>query len=563
MTDDLLGPGGGFPFPEPDPFPFPKPPIPDPPDWQRFPWKPPQLDKIRWPIKYGPAKVKILVVIDSSGGYDTGNDFSLGIMLRDAFNVGVPAATPLPDDYPAYARFEFTLAHRSTGLGATPGFDNFQFSAATLAGFHEVWLFGISASAPYVNGAELTALETFMSSGGGVLAMGDHEDLGLGLCGNIPRVRTMRKWWYNAPFPPSQAQAPDSTNLTRNDTVQLIGGVDPGSFPGQEDGVPQPVYINYRLGHHWWRPHRWFRYPHPMLCGPRGAITVFPDHPHEGDVVLPAALDPAEYPGGVAPEVIARGRNVVGRTKSGITITVPREFGLLGAYDGHQPAANVGRIAVDSTWHHWFNVNLIGLDDPPHSVSYKDILAFFRNVAVWLAPKERQQRMRLTGQFIVLFTTSMIERTLTIRDFVPERFYVIGIEARDALGRLAPQCQVNIWLLDLIAPLVPHIRKRLEALRPEEEEPDIWEAYVLDRLAMNALGGAMTAMALEARKHDYREGDAVIAKADEIAMKGLRMGVEQAQRELQSHALRLGSAISALAKPAGKLASERAAETAD
>jgi hypothetical protein len=33
-------------------------------------------------------------------------------------------------------------------------------------------------------------------------------------------------------------------------------------------------------------------------------------------------------------------------------------FGTVGVYDGHQ--ANVGRIAVDSTWHHFFDINLIG-----------------------------------------------------------------------------------------------------------------------------------------------------------------------------------------------------------
>lgn len=541
MDINLSEQAAGLSMFEPKPFPFPQP-FPEPGPWagpwQRLPI--PELERIRWPIKYGPAKVKILVVIDSGGSYDQLNNFGLGIMLKDAFNVGVPAGTPLPADYPEYARFEFTLAHRSTGTGSTPGFEGFTFSNSKLAAFHEVWLFGVSAAAPYLQGTELAALVKFMNDGGGVLAMGDHEDLGLGLCGNVPRVKSMRKWWYNLPLPAGELRAPDSTNLTRNDTVQLIGGVDPG-FGGEGDTTPQPIRPNYRYGHHWWKP--WSRYPHPVLCGPRGAITVFPDHPHEGDCIVPSALNATEYPGGVAPEVIARGRNVVGRTKGGYTVVNPREFGLLGAYDGHLPAAKVGRVLVDSTWHHWFNVNLRGLDVTPHTVNYKDILAYFRNVAVWLAPKAVQNRMRLTGQVIALFTQAMIERTLTIRELRPETFYLIGIEARDALGRIAPQCQVNIWLKELLEPHLsfPRLMESLQA----DEEPDPWAAYVLDRLTVTALGGAMASLALAARDSDYREADHIIEAADQIVLKGLRAGIDYAQADLSTTCKRLEKAVSA------------------
>ena len=549
MNIDLAGLDAPLPFPQPEPFPFPQPfPEPGPWPWPRDRLPIPELDRIRWPIKYRPASVKILLLIDSGGGYDTGADFSLGVMLRDAFNVGVPAATPLPADYPEYARFELTLAHRATGTGTTPGFNNFVFSDAKLAGFQEVWLFGVSAAAPYLAGAELAALVKFMNSGGGVLAMGDHEDLGLGLCGNVPRVKSMRKWWYSLPLPAGEQRAPDAANLTRNDTVQLIGGADPG-FNGQEDVKPQPIYPNYRIGNNWWRPWRRFRYPHPVLCGPRGAITVFPDHAHEGDCIVPAALSAAEYPGGVAPEVIARGRNVVGRTKSGFTIVEPREFGLLGAYDGHLPAANVGRVLVDSTWHHWFNINLRGLDNLPHSANYKDILAYFRNVAVWLAPPATQTRMRLTGQVIGLFSPHMLERTLTIRELRPELFYLIGIEARDALGRIAPQCQVSIWLNDLVVAQIPQIRARLERMKMAEA-PEPWEAYVMDRLLITALGGAMASLALAARKFDYLDVDAVIEGADKIAMEGLNMGMEFAQKELATSCKQLDKAIAGMSKAA-------------
>jgi hypothetical protein len=547
-------PAGTFPFPEPEPLPpFPPNPFPEPGPWPpRRPTRLPDLDqKLRWPIVFGPAQVRILIVIDSGGSYNATDDFGLGVMLRDAFDPSHP-------DHPDYARFEFTRAHRAqfpgspsdvaareAQMGISPGFSAFEFSDASLAGFHELWLFGISTASPYIVGGELAAITKFMNDGGGVLAMGDHEDLGLGLCGNIPRVKSMRKWWYLNGRPATEPQAPDSTDLTRNDTVQLVGGSDPG-FNGQSDAVPQPVYLNYRYGRHWWNPQRRFRYPHPVLCGPRGAITVFPDHAHEGDCIVPPALDAAHYPGGVAPEVIARGRNVVGRTKGGFTVTDPRPFGLLGAYDGHLPAANVGRIVVDSTWHHWFNINLVGLDAPTiaaQSTAYKDILAYFRNVAVWLAPKGRQDRMRRTGLVIVLFTQSMLETTLTIRDLDADRFHLIGIEARDALGRLAPRCQANIWLRAVFVEFLPKLLAR--DLAPDYE-PEPWEAYATDYLLTSALGGAVAALAVAARKGDYLDGDPLIESADRIVAEGVRMGIAHGHKQLQEQAGKFRSALDLL-----------------
>jgi hypothetical protein len=537
---DLDFAGQMFPFPGPDPLPpFPPIPIPPPfpPPWKWPPDRPAELPdiKVNWPIKYGPARIKILIVTDGAG-YTLANGFNLGIMLKDAFDAAHP-------DHPDYARFEFSKAHRvamsaadEAAMGITPGLSNFKFNDASLAGFHEVWLFGVGSEDPYIQGTELTAITKFMNEGGGVLAMGDHQAMGLGLCGNIPRVKSMRKWWYTDPVPAGELKAPDSTNLTRNDTVQLIGGADPG-FNGQSDGVPQPVYPSYRFGRNWWNPRRWFRYPHPVLCGPRGVITVFPDHAHEGDCIVPAALDPAQYPGGVAPEVIATGRNVVGREKGGYVINDPRGFGLLGAYDGHLPAANVGRVLVDSTWHHWFNINLIGLDAPSiaaQTTQYRDILAYFRNVAVWLAPKQQQERMRLTGQLIFLFTPSMIETTLTIRDYDLSKFILWGIEARDALGRLAPKCQADTWFIHLLEPYLPKLVKRGP---PDPQKlPDPWQAYAEDYVLTTALGGAVAAMALAARKQQFREGDALIEAADKIMGEGIRMGIAHAYKQLEEQA---------------------------
>ena len=52
-----------------------------------------------------------------------------------------------------------------------------------------------------------------MENGGGFFATGDHANLGSPLCGLIPRVRSMRRWWTGAP-PPGFNPAPSPLGRT-------------------------------------------------------------------------------------------------------------------------------------------------------------------------------------------------------------------------------------------------------------------------------------------------------------------------------------------------------------
>ncbi|WP_299328889.1 hypothetical protein [Parasphingopyxis sp.] len=497
----------------------------------RHPLERPALRHLRW----GPARVKILIVTDGAG-YDETSGFGLGIMIADAFDENHP-------DHPDYARFEFTKAQRFGSSGVTPGYDDFEFTAGSLDDFDELWLFGVSTAAPYLQPGEVGVIEEFMDRGGGVLAMGDHEDLGLGLCGGIKRVRSMRKWWFQNPAPPANMEvAPDNANLTRNDTVQAPvpgGNVNSGT---QSDATPQPVYPNYRYRWQWhfWRPWNRVKYPHPLLCGPRGVIKVFPDHAHEGDCIIPNAAFADEYPGDVDVEIVARGRNVVGRTKfGGNQITDPREFGLIGAWDGHDPSTDgAGRVVVDATWHHWFNVNLFGLR-AEDGVEYADILAFFRNVAVWLAPKDEQARMRRAGQLITLLIPSQFEHTLTLHKFRPELIYWFGIYARDALGKIAPQCQSAAWYFDIIR---PHLSERLIDTLRLREDIDFdresiasarFEAIATETVGTSIFGGAMQAVAAEIQAERFDDLEAIAEKIDGLSEEGGKAGAEMAEKQLR------------------------------
>lgn len=530
-------PNFGFEIPNPDdPFGFPG--LPDERRFPPFKWEEPVWPKLRW----GPAKIKVLIVTDGAY-YNETDGFGLGIALKDAFDSSHP-------EHPSYARFNFTRAtHQQQYPGnyqPDPGFDGILLTDAVLKDFDQLWLFGVKGGNPYLQASEVTAIENFMNSGGGVLAMGDHEDMGLGLCGQIKRVRSMRKWWFTSPPPPAgMIKAPDSTDLTRNDTVHAItpgGNVNLGQ---QNDATPQTIYPNYRYAWNWWKPLRRVKYPHPILCGPRGAIRVMPDHAHEGDCIMPDSSFSAEYPGAVPVEIIARGRNVVGRSKpAGMnTITDPREFGLIGVWDGHDARADKGRVVVDSTWHHWFNVNLEGLR-AENGTEYKDILAYFRNVAIWLSPKTQQHAMRRAGTLIFMLSPSMIEHTLTLRDFRADNLYPLGVYARDALGRVAPQCQSTAWFVLWTEQFMPKAMLKAATARQFDEKPDLIEITAMEIMSATILGGIVNSLAIALNQRNFEKLESMQEELDKIAEQGARYGAEIGLKQLS----KAQSQLKALAK---------------
>lgn len=405
---------------------------------------PQSLFDLAWLVR---CRVKILIVTDWSGGFG-----------EQGFHIGHVLDT-LADDPWSHIVFDITKAHRQMS-GEAQVIDNFRFDAHDLGQYSQIWLFGVHRNVAPLSAAELSALADFMEAGGGVFATGDHEDLGLAMCGAAPRVRSMRRWHFPNPGPNGEPVAPAQSTATRHDTVMNLAG-----GGNQSDSIPQPI-----------RP-RWYsvnsgggiiklqrRFPHPLLCGPEGVITHLPDHMHEGVCEVPTNLDAdllpgrgeKEYPevGGVRPlpEVIAwaTSRN-----------TDNREFGVLAAYDGHR--IQKGRVVVDATWHHWFNINLVGFVaasdpanpafDPTVVPKWREIQAFFRNIGVWLARPSLQTCIRNGGW---LWTLGSYDVQMTIRDLKLVKdpliyYWQIGVFARDALGRIASRCQTTRWIVDFLA----------------------------------------------------------------------------------------------------------------
>jgi hypothetical protein len=510
------------------------------------------LFDLNWTFK---CRIKILVVTDSAaGGYDDVSGFHVGQVLKIVTN----------DLWP-HVVFEFTKAHRQTAASADI-IGKFRFDDHKLAQYDQIWLFGINPTGiEALSEPELKALAQFMDNGGGVFATGDHEDLGNAMCAGVPRVRSMRRWWWPNAGPAGEPVAPDVAGVRRHDTL-VDDPATPSPVGDQSDDIPQVI-----------RP-RWYtawsfspifgkhvRYPHPVLCGPKGAITHLPDHMHEGQCEVPSDLsksftfdgyETTEYPTlnghQQSPEVIAWARSAPDTNDS--------EFGVLAAYDGQR--SGVGRVVVDATWHHWFNINLLGFIaatdptdpafDPAVVPEWEEIKAYYRNVAAWLAPVSKQRCLRNGGWLIALKSNEVRMALRQSSDPVTSTTYYwqLGVFARDALGRFASQCQRRVWIHDLF-----------ELLGVEALLPDPWGPKAIPMpdppppiegadLELVALGSAIHA--LGTKFVDEQDLQSVVEKGSDdieaIAVRGAGEGVAQlfqGLREGTEVALRMASGLNA------------------
>jgi hypothetical protein len=519
-----------------------------------------------WPILLRPCRVGVLIVTDSGGSFGT-SAFGLKALI-DAL-----AIPPGP-----WVRFDITTANRRAD--PTADVQNFSFDTPNLQDFDEIWLFGVerSFSTP-LNDAELRALSEFMDGGGGVFATGDHEDLGVSMCGSVPRVRSMRKWHWPNPGPNGEPVAPPVGGLDRLDTLRE--GPSTGfQFDDQSDVVPQT--ISPRMYPSWslpWKLH-WTVHPHPVLCGPRGVIRMLPDHPHEGECYVPSDLTASftfdgyaveEYPAmpsgpRLAPEVIATSTIIGGRKVTDVKGPVtPRSFGAIGAWDGHR--VKRGRVLVDATWHHFFNINLVGdagspdpakqigfLATPAGMAAYEEIKSYYRNIAVWLARPQRHVCMRWRAlwycrwhhRVLMDLRPPYLERGIKELD-LPELIRV-GELARDVLGRLASQCQVHIWLLDITKVLIPKqfpiIEEHIDPwwpIPPEPDPPDPIPWLYGQTLLDATLGGAIYALGTEFPRPEPDQDDkAERLEFEQLLQPAAEVAFERVTEEAERFGARAG-----------------------
>jgi hypothetical protein len=243
---------------------------------------------------------------------------------------------------------------------------------------------------------------------------------------------------------------------------------------------------------------------------------VMPDHPHEGVVFdhLPqpdvglskinvdgsysfGGVTGQDYPdvGGVRPlpMVIAYGRTMsdppLRHDKGDIAA---KRFGMISVYDGH--AISLGRVATDSTWHHWFNMNISDIE-AAGGTDWQKISRYYLNLAVWLAPRGLPRHCFYFHLAEVFYTYPGIE------ELGPKQsIFVAGPIVRAHLVRLFGPCWVTQFVFDWVFEVAPNLRrpfldkylavpwpKRPFPPRPEPclscPHPEVFEIAVLGSMA--------------------------------------------------------------------------------
>lgn len=393
---------------------------------------------------------------------------SLGLMLAH-----------LKAHEPASARIRTTYVCRysPTNLGTVNRIHTIlENEARTGAPFDQIWFFGIhqvnitAFSPSFFRGGpeneldadEVRGLASWMTAdeangfpGGGILMTGDHSNerpddalvgknplcpdqssvasrLGLGRAVGrcVPRAGQLRIWEGD----------PTSDPASRHNTVES---------PGDEfDNTGQRLILRNvnelgepdEAGGH-----------HPLFFyKPNQSITFFPDHPHEGSLAIPDTSDRNIWPPQSGPQPIP---HVVAY---GINQRTLRFIDLVATYHGDR--AGVGRIVAGSTWHHYFNANLRGFPNPaPAGTPADQIGQFYANLAVWLSPTSKRQKMAHALFWRLANYTIRLER----RSDDPEPELTIGEATYRLLSQTASPCEIH-ELLQAVTP------KRYSALRFRE-----------------------------------------------------------------------------------------------
>jgi len=210
-----------------------------------------------------------------------------------------------------------------------------------------------------------------------------------------------------------------------------------------------------------------------------------------------------------------------------------RWTGTIGAYDGRR--AGVGRVVVHSTWHHVFDINLIGdnaanrpgFTDPRAAVWRQGFNAspngqrvlgqidqYFRNIVHWLSPGIGVTR-RFNGLVAQL---AMSHHVREVMDTHRGSALQLGAYAWEHAIRLLPPCSIIELSLPPIYEVIPIERRPWPDPGPEGRWP-----IPPRQMSQAALGGALQALT---------EMQSVDELTEEHGSRRLRAGVHRGVNEL-------------------------------
>jgi hypothetical protein len=498
-----------------------------------------------WPFWFKECTPNILVVTDGFLDFNSANGFGLSEFVDTLKASTIHGMTPNVTT----ATFNPDATQPQSYDGLAHHINNYKFTQAPYdlvkARYDVVFLFGSNGAGwnklTDQPGA-LAAVTAFMQAGGGVFATGDHADLGAALCMDIPRVRSMRYWATNVP----SAAGADRLSTSAPGTPANLGD-DIYQFEDQQDNLPQRLYVNYCTQARGPDPiagDSFTHLAHPVLqvpgLSPVRAIEVFPDHPHEGECVVPGNLSTKladnvtdEWPieplsqQPVSPEMVALSMSHGnGITDHGKVPVVPRSFIAICAYDGQR--ANVGRVVTDATWHHFININIKSGIASLGGRDLSDIKRHYTNLAIWLMPKT----VRLCLRCCVLireFAESMLVEELPSPPWKP----FSGRELRDIGAMVHASLRTRLTGAEAQAMLDDALQDALgDRGKAQLEAAGCKHGRVNARdTALAALGGIVLAVAelvnemARSDKPGEHEQFAVVAR--DAAARGAKLYLEQ------------------------------------
>lgn len=350
-----------------------------------------------------------------------------------------------------------TCVHRGSEVNnENLDFENFEFTESFLEKFDCLFLFGYENKMKEMSDSEARVIRKVMKKKLlGVFAAGDHGRHGYDLCGKIRRVRCMQFW---------NDKRPSFMLSQRNTSINLPAVIyhnDSSNFEMyQRDNRPMRLFNSLYHSYHQPRkeksslePHLDPRFTHPILDGRSQfrQVDVLPDHLHEGEIRRPSPLkkdgDPyinkkqeqedIDFPGSQRWEIIARAENYDVQSPSQ-ELERETDYGVLGAYNGYLD--DRGRIVVDSSFHHWINLNLEGFsrDETSEDSVLKKINSYYVNTLIWLLPPSKQK---------YLFAAILLEglQSYVLRDFVDVKMTLpeLGRAAIRELGSIYGEVSIR------------------------------------------------------------------------------------------------------------------------
>ncbi len=486
------------------------------------------------------CRVNVLIVCDGGLNFDTG-PFGLSEFLT-AFNQ-LESTT--------WVDYRVTLAHRGSIINnpnpvVVSHIPNFNFATSVnLNDFDQVWLFGINPTFGMIpnpiSSAETTAIGGYMDAGGGLFATGDHGRLGQDMCGMIPRVKDMRHW-SDTPNSADDTNEVSMGGRRRNDTnAPRSGSTTATSFDHQSDDIPQKIGVKkFGAGY----------LPHPLLSistsvRPSGIIDIMPDHPHEGECTRETSFTVNSTT--IPTQIIATSFVAGGNTSGGKDATDPHCFPSISVWDGRPE--NVGRIVVDSTWHHFVNINLDGSGSAQSGLSTPDfnvVRQYYMNIATWMTRRKFMLCWRRHLIFDLFANSQLIEASLNnpiqnIEEISLADLNSIGALSEEILASKHNPAFARGFLLEIMEDYHKEFAEMLDIWRPTIEKKGVKKAndyyqdwLNLDLLLWTSIGAGFIALRDDKKicsdKMDEKELDRVF----DVFTKGIDFGFKSSIQNLST-----------------------------